>query len=121
MGWLPEPALQTLFFLKQQTPAATQALRLNVPMALASDAGVFAHGRNAGELIEYVKVGMTPAQALAAGTLQAAQVLGLDADRGSIAVGKRADLIAVEGDPLADIRALWTIRAVVAGGRVVKQ
>jgi imidazolonepropionase-like amidohydrolase len=121
MGWLPDPVLQTLFSLKQQTPAAAEALRVNVPMALASDAGVFAHGRNAGELLEFVKLGMTPAQALSAGTIQAAQVLGLEVDRGSIAVGKRADLIAVEGDPLSDIRAMLKVRTVVAAGRVVKQ
>lgn len=121
MGWLPEPVLQTLYSLKRETPAAVQALRLKVPMALASDAGVFEHGRNAGELIEYVKLGMTPAQALTAGTWNAARVLGLEADRGSLAVGKRADLIAVDGDPLSSISDILNVRTVVAGGRVVPQ
>jgi imidazolonepropionase-like amidohydrolase len=121
MGWLPEGVLRILFALKQQTPAATQAMRLRIPMALASDAGVFAHGLNAGELLEYVKIGMTPAEALMAATGNAAELLGLQSDRGSIAVGKRADLIAVDGDPLADIRRMRSVHTVIRAGVVVKQ
>jgi imidazolonepropionase-like amidohydrolase len=121
MGWLPEELLVRLWTIKQQPPAAIQALHRKIPMALASDAGVFAHGLNASELLEYVKIGMTPAQALVSATSNPAELLGLLKDRGTIAVGKRADLIAVDGDPLADIRVMQTIHTVIRAGVIVKQ
>ncbi len=121
MGWLPDHVLQSLWALKQQTPAAGRARQLHIPMALASDAGVFAHGLNAGELVEYVRLGMTPTEALAIATTNAVELLGLTSDRGSIVVGKRADLIAVDGDPLVNIRLMLNVRTVIRDGLIVKQ
>jgi len=121
MGWLPQPVLESLWALKQERPAAADALRAGVRMVFASDAGVFAHGRNAAEFGEYVKIGMTPAQAIATATVNAARVLGLAGERGTIEAGKRADLIGVAGDPLTDIRRLERVEIVMLGGRIVKQ
>lgn len=120
MGWLPQPVLVALLALKREPPAARAAHAAGIRMAFASDAGVFAHGNNAGEFAEYVKAGLTPAQAIATATVNAAEVLGLAGDSGTLEVGKRADLIGVLGDPLADIRHLLDVQAVVAGGEVIK-
>jgi imidazolonepropionase-like amidohydrolase len=121
MGWLPRPVLDSLWRLKRERPAAAEAQRLHIPMVFASDAGVFEHGRNAGEFAEYVHNGMTAEEAIATATINAAALLGLDRDSGSIEPGKRADLIAVAGDPLTDIRRLQHVELVIAAGRVVKQ
>ncbi|HEV7716058.1 MAG TPA: amidohydrolase family protein, partial [Steroidobacteraceae bacterium] len=120
MGWLPAPILEALLALKRQQPAAVGAHTAGIRMVFASDAGVFSHGQNAGEFEQYVKAGLTPAQAIATATVNAAEVLGLSADSGTLEAGKRADFIAVSGDPLADIRTLRAVRAVVRGGMVVK-
>ncbi|MEP7244036.1 MAG: amidohydrolase family protein, partial [Gammaproteobacteria bacterium] len=121
MGWLPPPVLEELLALKRQTPAAVAAHAAGIRMVFASDAGVFAHGRNAGEFEQYVKAGLTPAQAIATATVNAAEVLGLSADSGTLEPGKRADLIAVSGDPLTDVSLLRNVRVVIRGGDVVKQ
>ncbi len=90
-----------------------------VRIAFGTDAGVSKHGRNADEFELMVEFGMSPAEAIKAATRNAADLLGL-ADRiGSLEVGKQADLIAVEGDPLADVRLLKSVRFVMKEGRVV--
>jgi imidazolonepropionase-like amidohydrolase len=91
-----------------------------IPVALGTDAGVVPHGRNVGEFASLVRLGMTPIEAIRAGTINGAELLGW-ADRvGRIAPGLFADLIAVEGDPLADITALERVRFVMLGGRVIE-
>lgn len=93
-----------------------QAVPRGVRIAFGTDAGVSLHGRNADEFELMVKHGMTPAQALAAATVNAAELLGL-ADRiGSLEPGKEADLIAVPGDPLADVAVLKRVTFVMKGG-----
>jgi imidazolonepropionase-like amidohydrolase len=119
MGWLPPVVLNALLALKRETPAAKVAHGSGIRMVFASDAGVFEHGRNAGEFLEYVKAGLTPAEAIATATVNAADVLGLTADSGTLETGKRADLIAVATDPLEDVRALQNVRGVIADGRLV--
>jgi imidazolonepropionase-like amidohydrolase len=100
---------------------ARLAHQAGVPVVFGTDAGVYEHGRNAGEFAELVeRAGMTPAEAIAAATTGAARLLGLDSEIGRIAPGFSADLIAVEGDPLADVRVLQHVGFVMVRGRVVE-
>ena len=91
-----------------------------VKIAFGTDAGVSKHGRNADEFELLVKNGMTPADALRAATVNAADLLGLSDDIGTLAPGKRADIIAVNGNPLNDVTVLKQIRFVMAKGKVEK-
>jgi imidazolonepropionase-like amidohydrolase len=96
-----------------------KAIAAGVKIAFGTDAAVFPHGENAKEFAVYVKMGMTPLAALRSATTVAADVLGRD-DRGLIAPGRLADLIAVPGDPLADITATERVSWVMQGGKVLK-
>jgi imidazolonepropionase-like amidohydrolase len=89
-------------------------------MAFGTDAGVYPHGDNARQFATMVRYGMTPIEAIRAATLDAAELVGL-ADGGAIERGRLADLIAVEGDPLADVRTLERVRVVIKGGKVIKR
>ncbi|HEX8481718.1 MAG TPA: amidohydrolase family protein [Allosphingosinicella sp.] len=100
--------------------ALRKAVPAGVRIAFGTDAGVSKHGRNADEFELMVRHGMTPAAAIHAATVNAAELLGLAAEAGSIEPGKSADLIAVEGDPLADVTVLKRVPFVMARGRVVK-
>ncbi|HYJ82058.1 MAG TPA: amidohydrolase family protein [Allosphingosinicella sp.] len=91
-----------------------------VRIAFGTDAGVSKHGRNADEFELMVKHGMPAAAAIEAATTGAADLLGLASEIGSIEPGKSADLIAVQGDPLADVTVLKRVGFVMARGRVVK-
>ena len=97
------------------------ALDAGVKIALGTDAGVMRHGTNAREFELMVKYGMTPMQAIVAGTLNGATLLGREHDVGSVAVGKYADLVAVRGDPLQDITTLQRVEFVMKGGAVFKR
>lgn len=90
-----------------------------VRIAFGTDAGVSKHGRNADEFELMVQHGMTPIEALKAATVNAADLLGLADQIGTIAPGKSADIIAVASDPLADVRVLKTVDFVMAQGRVI--
>ncbi len=97
-----------------------QSLRKAVPagvrIAFGTDAGVSLHGRNADEFELMVEHGMTPAQAIVAATVNAADLLGLSDRVGRLEPGMQADLIAVDGDPLVDVGALKRIRYVMRDG-----
>ncbi|MBX3562719.1 MAG: amidohydrolase family protein [Sphingomonas sp.] len=99
-----------------------QALRRAVPagvrIAFGTDAGVSMHGRNADEFLLMVQHGMTPMTAIEAATVNAADLLGLSAEIGTIEPGKVADIVAVRGDPLSDVGALRQMRFVMTRGRV---
>jgi imidazolonepropionase-like amidohydrolase len=97
------------------------ALVGGVKIALGTDAGVFQHGRNGHEFTLMVRYGMTPMQAIQAGTLSGATLLGREMDVGSVAQGKFADLVAVRGDPLQDITLLEHVDFVMKGGSVFKR
>ena len=92
-----------------------------VRIAFGTDAGVSKHGRNADEFELLVKHGMSVGAALQAATVNAADLLGLSAEIGSIEPGKRADIIAVAGDPLADVTVLKRVGFVMKDGTVVKE
>jgi len=89
-------------------------------MVFGTDAGVYPNGFNARQFATMVKWGMTPMQAIQAATSNAAEALGRQADVGAIAVGRYGDLIAVAGDPLADVARLQSVTFVMKGGEVVK-
>jgi imidazolonepropionase-like amidohydrolase len=97
-----------------------KAIAGGVKVAFGTDAGVFPHGENAREFAAYVKLGMTTAEALKTGTVNAAELLGLS-DRGSIAAGKLADLVAVPGNPLQDITATERVVFVMQSGKILKE
>ena len=110
--------------IKWRISITGQALRTLVPkgvrIAFGTDAGVSKHGRNADEFELMVANGMTPVTALVAATVNAADLLGLSEEIGTIEPGKSADLIAVTGDPLADVTVLKRVGFVMARGRVVE-
>lgn len=81
------------------------ALRIGVPIAFGTDAVVYPHGNNAQEFGDYVELGMSPAQALMTSSLGSARLLGVDKETGTLEPGKFADIVAVPGDVLQDIRA----------------
>ena len=96
------------------------AIRAGVKVAMGSDAVFTMFGENTWELGWFVKAGMTPAQALATATTNAAGLLGMGKDLGAVAPGCYADIVAVEGDPLTDIAAVTKgVRWVMKGGKVV--
>ena len=95
-----------------------KAVPRGVQIAFGTDAGVSKHGRNADEFGLMVKYGMTPAQALQAATVNAADLLGLSAEVGTLEPGKRADLIAVDGNPLEDVSVLRQVSFVMKDGAV---
>ncbi len=97
-----------------------KAVPAGVRIAFGTDAGVSKHGRNADEFELMVEHGMTPAMAIHAATINAAELLGLKDMAGALRPGMHADIIAVSGDPLADIRALKTVDFVMKGGDVIK-
>ena len=97
-----------------------RAIRAHVPIAMGSDAVFTMFGENTRELGWFVKAGMTPAQALATATGNAAALLGMGRDLGAVAPGYYADLVAVEGNPLTDITAvIGGVRWVMKAGEVV--
>ncbi len=115
-GWKPgTPEPQRI---KETREMFTRALKSGVTIANGSDVGVFAHGQNARELELMVAYGMSPKEALRAATATAAAVLGRGKDLGRIAPGYVADLVAVKGDPLAEISAIEKPVVVVKEGRV---
>lgn len=105
-------------------PLARASLRKavagGVKIAFGTDAAVFPHGENAKEFNVYVKAGMSPIAALRSATINATDLLG-KTDRGTIAPGRLADLVAVRGNPLDDITATERVQFVMVGGRIVKQ
>ena len=120
------------FFTPAQTAKALQAGPLmldmtrraheaGVKIAFGTDTGVSAHGDNAGEFALLVKAGLSPMEAIQAATVNAAAHFGLSDEIGALTPGKAADLIAVKGDPLADVNMLRSVSFVMKGGTVFKE
>lgn len=101
--------------------ALERAVPAGVKIAFGTDAGVSLHGRNADEFELLVKHGLTPMQAIEAATTHAADLLGLKGTVGALTPGHAADLIAVEGDPLADVTVLKQVDWVLRDGQVLKR
>jgi imidazolonepropionase-like amidohydrolase len=97
-----------------------KAVKMGVKLAFGSDSGVYPHGINARQFAYMVKYGMTPAQAIRSATLDAATVMGWEQKVGTLEPGRFADMIAVKGNPLTDVRVLERVQGVMKGGVVVK-
>jgi imidazolonepropionase-like amidohydrolase len=97
------------------------ALKVGTPIAFGTDAGVYPHGQNAMEFGLMTELGMSPTAALLAGTREAAKLLGVEAEVGTLEPGKVADIVAVPGDVLANIRATEHPVLVMSRGRIVVQ
>jgi imidazolonepropionase-like amidohydrolase len=119
-GWGPEVADRLNEYLRRNVETARRAFRAGVRFAMGSDALFTMCGQNTRELGWFVKIGMTPEQALATATSNAAALLGKEKELGAVAPGYFADVVAVEGDPLADIDvAIGHVRWVMKGGVVL--
>jgi imidazolonepropionase-like amidohydrolase len=126
--WMAENGHLPVFYQQKMLDVST-AMRANqrnavaagVKIALGTDAAVYPHGLNAHELEVYVtKLGMSPLAALQTATINAADLMGWKDRTGALEAGKWADLIAVQGDPLADVRILQHVPFVMKAGAVAK-
>jgi imidazolonepropionase-like amidohydrolase len=119
---LPEESIAKEKALGQlQRDNFAKAVKAGVKVAFGTDAGVYPHGDNAKQFFYMVKYGCTPARAIRSATADAAELLGKASTVGKVEPGLFADLIAVEGDPLADVRALEKVGFVMKGGVVVQK
>ena len=109
---------------EQVLPMAVESVRravtAGVKIAFGTDAAVYPHGDNAKEFAALVDRGMSPLEAIRSATINAADLLGVD-DRGQIAEGLLADMVAVSGNPLNDITAMENVRFVMKGGQVYRR
>lgn len=120
-GFLPELVRPKALAVGPQIQKTfAKAWKAGVPIMFGTDTGVSAHGQNAREFALMVDAGMPAMAAIRSATSVPAKFLGIDARVGSIAVGKQADLIAVPGDPLADISAMQRVNFVMKEGSVYK-
>ncbi|MFC3814642.1 amidohydrolase family protein [Lysobacter sp. GCM10012299] len=118
-GWPEEILRKNKETTQTQRDGFAKAVKAGVRIGFGTDSGVYPHGQNARQFAYMVRNGQTPMQAISSATISAAKSLGRDAQFGSIAVGKSADLIAVPGDPLADVEVLRRVEAVIAQGKLV--
>jgi imidazolonepropionase-like amidohydrolase len=118
---LPTPIRQKAeYILPVAKENISKAIRAGVKIAMGSDAPLIPHGENAREIYAMVERGMSVPDALRAATINGAELLRLD-DRGRLAEGLRADVIAVDGDPMAEIESLSRVSFVMKQGVVLKR
>jgi len=119
--WLPAPSRAKA---AEVGPKMLDMLRRaregGVRVAFGTDTGVSKHGENAQEFVHMVEAGYTPEAAIRTATVIASEHIGMDSEIGTLASGKSADLIALEGDPLSDIKELLDVDFVMKGGRTYK-
>jgi imidazolonepropionase-like amidohydrolase len=120
MGILPESLAKEREVGQRQRENFRSAVKAGARHVFATDAGVYPHGQNARQFRVMVEFGMSPIQAIQAATINAAQALGQEANIGSLQAGRYADLIAVPGNPLQNVRLLEDVPFVMKGGAVVK-
>jgi len=120
-GFLPESLDKEREVGQQQRNNFQRAHEAGVKMAFGSDAGVYPHGTNGRQFAYMVEYGMTPLEAIQAATINAADLMDWGPDVGSIEDGMYADIIAVRGNPLDDVRELEDVQFVMKGGEVYKR
>ncbi|MEJ8568041.1 amidohydrolase family protein [Wenzhouxiangellaceae bacterium CH-27] len=119
---LPPASMAKLLELGRQPKDMTRlAHEKGVRIALGTDSAISPHGENAHEFIEYVNAGLSPTEALQAGTVYAAEAAGIADTTGSIVPGKAADIVGLGASPLDDIEAVLDVRFVMRDGIVFKQ
>ncbi|HUQ86946.1 MAG TPA: amidohydrolase family protein [Vicinamibacterales bacterium] len=119
-GFAPESEGPLKDYIERNLESVKRAVKLGVKIGMGSDAVYTMFGQNTRELEWMIKAGMTPAQALATATTTAAELLGMGDRLGRIAPGYLADIVAVDGDPTIDIRAIVTgVNWVMKDGRIV--
>jgi imidazolonepropionase-like amidohydrolase len=119
-GWSQEVLRKNAATTQAQRDGFRRCVAEGVRLAFGTDSGVYPHGMNARQFAVMVEHGMTPMAAIRSATVVAAELLGWEDRVGSIAPGRFADLVAVEGDPLADVGALEDVAVVIKGGVVLK-
>jgi len=119
-GMLPESIEKEKKVGRVQRENFRKAFQAGCKMGFATDAGVYPHGDNAKQFAKMVEWGMQPMDAIRAATLTSADALGWSAKVGAVEPGHYADLIAVSGDPLSDVRTLETVKFVMKGGVIAR-
>ena len=120
LGWPAEYLRKNDETTEAQRQGFRKAVAAGVRIAYGTDSGVYPHGDNAKQLPYMVRYGMTPMQAIQAATIEAARNIGWEDRVGSLAPGKYADVIAVEGDALADLSRFMNVAFVMKNGAVAK-
>jgi imidazolonepropionase-like amidohydrolase len=118
-GWPTETMLKLEESQVSGEAVVRAAVERGVRITFGTDSGVYPHGLNAKQFAWYVRCGMTPLAAIRSATTVAAEAMGWDDRVGSLAVGRFADLVAVDGDPLDDVSVLERPVLVAKGGEVV--
>ncbi len=119
-GMLPESIEKEKKIGRLQRENFRKAFQAGAKIAFGTDAGVYPHGDNARQFGKMVEWGMKPLDAIQAATINAADLLGWSEKAGSLEKGHYADLIAVEGNPLADVKILESVKFVMKGGTVAR-
>ncbi len=118
-GWSDEILRKNRETTGTQREAFTKAVHAGVKIGFGTDSGIYPHGDNARQFAYMVRYGLSALGAIRAATIDAARCLGQERDLGSIAPGKFADMIAVAGDPLADVETLRKVAGVIKEGRLI--
>ena len=121
VGMLPESIEKEKKIGKLQRANFRKAFESGAKIAYGTDSGVYPHGDNAKQFAKMVEFGMRPIDAIQAATVNAADLIGWSDKVGAVETGHYADIIAVTGDPLSDVKVLENVSFVMKGGRVVKQ
>jgi imidazolonepropionase-like amidohydrolase len=121
LGYAPGYADRLAALTRIQLESIGRARKAGVAIACGSDAVYTMHGENAREIVWLTRAGLSPIEALRAATGTAARLLGLESEIGALAPGKAADIVAVPGDPTADIEAVSRVAFVMANGKIVRR